>query len=69
MTSSYLAELKVIYREKEMIFIEKGVSENTAQQNIIIPASVAVKIAFETLDTYKELTIKEMISRYETRKG
>lgn len=52
-----------------MIFIEKGISENTAQQTIIIPASEAVKIAFKTLHTYKELTIKEMISRHETRKG
>lgn len=68
MGHSFLAELQVIYREKEMIFIEKGISEETAQQTIIIPISQAVQIAFETLYTYKAETIKEMIKRTETRK-
>lgn len=69
MENCYLAELSVHYREKEMIFIEKGISEDTAQQTIIIPASAAVQIALETLATYKAETLKEMIRRHEARKG
>jgi hypothetical protein len=66
MSNAILAELSIHFKQNDVIIREKSITDNEPEQVIIIPASVAVNIAFQILDTYKVLTLKEIQQRHDS---